>query len=153
MLESFTRDLQSGTRAGLLGAARRAYLLAGAALMVPGVLLGALVATSPSPAVPGLAVMVLYVVAVALGVWALRRALQVAGQSGLPARQAALTAAIQAATAPGVVFLLGCTLARQPLILAGFWITAALLHARVWLWLPGWVREPEPANGERLPST
>jgi hypothetical protein len=154
MLESLTRDLRSGTRAGLLGAARRAYGLALAALAVPGAVLGALLLADRAGTTPLGAALALYVLAVALAGWALRRSLHLAAQTDLPARQTALTAAIQAATAPGVVFLLGCTLVRQPLLLAGFWLTAALLHARIWTWLPAWVRDPEPpATNERLPSS
>jgi hypothetical protein len=153
MLEGFTRDLRSGTRDGLLGAARRAYALAVAALTVPGALLGTLLLLGRASPTPRPAALVLYAVAVALALWALRRAGQLAAQPGLPARQTALTAAIQAATAPGVVFLLGCTLIRQPAELAGFWLTALLLHLRVWTWLPAWVREPEPLTTQERPPS
>ena len=156
MLEGFTRDIRSGSRVGLIGAARRAYLLALAALAGPGVLLGVVLALGRPTMTPLLAAVVLYALAAALATWALRRARQAAFQLDRPIRSAALGAAIQAATAPGVVFLLGCTLAHQPVLLAGFWVTAGLLHWRVWSWLPTWVREPEPlvpSQESRLPST
>ncbi|MFC6750203.1 hypothetical protein [Deinococcus aquaticus] len=44
MLDSLTRDLHSGDRAGLLRACRRAYLLALATLALPGLPLGLLLA-------------------------------------------------------------------------------------------------------------
>ena len=42
MLERLTRDLRSGTRDGLIRAARQAYALALGVLAVPGVVLGAI---------------------------------------------------------------------------------------------------------------
>ncbi|PNY83034.1 hypothetical protein [Deinococcus koreensis] len=150
MLEAIARDFQAGTREGLICAARRAYGLALLALAVPGVVLGGLLwlsgpASTPWPAVAGLLGLGLV-----LAAGALYLAHQVARRPDLPARQAALTGSIQAATAPGVLFLLGCTLLAQPLALAAFWALALGLHALVWSRLPGWIRTPEPRE-EGLP--
>ena len=50
MLEPLLKDFRSGTREGLLQAARRAFMLAFAALALPGLPLGALYAVLGRPA-------------------------------------------------------------------------------------------------------
>lgn len=150
MLEAFARDFRAGTRDGLIRAARRAYLVALLALTVPGALLGGLLwlsgpALTPWPAVAGLLVLGLV-----LAAGTLYLAHQAARRPDLPARQAALTGSMQAATAPGVLLLLGCTMLAQPPALAAFWVLALAVHALVWSRLPGWVRTPETRE-EGLP--
>ncbi|MFC3832259.1 MULTISPECIES: hypothetical protein [Deinococcus] len=152
MLERLTRDLRSGTRDGLIRAARQAYALALGVLAVPGVVLGVILLLSAPPQTPGPAVAGLLLLGVGLAAVALYLAYQAARRADLPARQAALTAAIQAATAPGVLLLLGCALLGQPLAVAAFWALALGTYALVWRQLPGWVRDPEPQD-ERLPSS
>lgn len=156
MLDAFAREMKAGTREGLTRAARRAYGLALLALAVPGVLLGLLLLLSEPEGTPWPAVSGLLGLGLALAGVALYLAVQAARRPDLPVRQAALTGSIQAATAPGVLFLLGCTMLAQPLALAAFWVLAVGLHALVWTQLPGWIRVPElketEPKEEGLPS-
>ncbi|GGL74600.1 hypothetical protein GCM10010840_10900 [Deinococcus aerolatus] len=145
MLDTFVRDMRSD-RAGLIRAARRAYLLGLLALTLPGVVLGGvLLLTRPLP-VPLAAVLALLLLALALALVALRLARTAATNAELPARQAALAGAIQAATAPGVPLLLACATLSQWLVMGLFLLLAAVMHAVVWTQLPGWVREPEAVD-------
>lgn len=136
------RDMRAD-RAGLVRAARRAYLLGLAALALPGVVLGAALLLTRPAAIPLPAVVALLALALVLGLVVLRLARNAANNPEVKARQAALSGAIQAATAPGVPLLLACaTLSQWPA--AGlFALLAAVMHAVVWAQLPGWVREPE----------
>lgn len=151
MLEALRHDLRAGTRDGLTRAARRAYLLALALLAIPGLVFGTLLLlTRPVPTPPP-AFLGLLGLSLGLALLALYFARKAAHRTDWPARQAALTGAIQAATAPGVAFLLGCTALNQPQYLLAFWVLALALHALVWAQLPGWVRAPE--QSENLSST
>jgi Kef-type K+ transport system membrane component KefB len=142
MLHAFAQDVRSG-RAGLIRAARRAYLLAVLALALPAAVLGGLLLlTRPAP-VPLPALLVLGGLALALALGALTLARNAAGRTDQPARQAALTGAIQAATVPGVPLLLACATLSQGEAVLLFLGLAAALHLWVWARLPGWVREPE----------
>ncbi|GGL10486.1 hypothetical protein [Deinococcus radiotolerans] len=141
MLDTLTRDLRAGTRTALLRAARRAYLLALGALAVPAVLIGTVLLLSPAQPDRAAAV-ILWAVAVALGLGAFVLARRAAHRADLSAPQAALTGAIQASSAPGVPLLLACAFAGTPLLGLSLLITGALLHLLVWRQLPGWVREP-----------
>lgn len=140
MLAAFVRDMRSD-RAGLIRAARRAYLLGLAALALPGVVLGVALLLTRPVAVPFAAVLALLALALALALLALRLARTAANNAELPARQAALTGAIQAATAPGVPLLLACATLSQWQAAGLFLVLAAAMHAVVWMRLPGWVRE------------
>ncbi len=142
MLESFVRDMRSD-RAGLVRAARRAYLLGLAALTLPGAVLGVVLLLARPAPMPFPAVLALLVLALVLALVALRLARTAAGNPEWPARQAALTGAIQAATAPGVPLLLACATLSQGLSVVLFLALAAVMHAVVWTQVPGWVREPD----------
>lgn len=147
VLDAVTRDLHAGDRAGLLRACRRAYLLALTALVLPGLPLGLLLAAvNPAPLTGlGGALAVTLLAAILAGVTA-RLARRAAQNPEGPARQAALTGAIQAATAPGVPFLIGCAFLGSGAALLALWGVALLAHALVWWQLPGWLRaEPAPA--------
>ena len=75
-----------------------------------------------------------------------RRAARDVG-SGVPGR-AALTAAMQAASAPAVPFLLGCAAPHQPLALGLCWAAAAALYVLARAQLPAYARA---AGGRQLP--
>ncbi|GGR51488.1 hypothetical protein GCM10008959_10930 [Deinococcus seoulensis] len=140
-LDSLTRDLRGGDRAGLLRACRRAYLLALATLAVPGLPLGLLLA-AVRPLTLGsvggvLAATVLAAVLAGVAAYLARRS---ARDEQLSASQAALTGAIQAATAPGVPFLIGCAFLGSGAALLPLWGVALLAHALVWWQFPGWLR-------------
>ncbi|OOV14857.1 hypothetical protein [Deinococcus sp. LM3] len=147
VLDAVTRDLHAGDRAGLLRACRRAYLLALAALVLPGLPLGLLLAAVRPltlSSLGGVLGAVLLAAALAGVAWYLAR--RSAQAPDLSARQAALTGAIQAATAPGVPFLIGCAFLGSGAALLALWGVALLAHALVWWQLPGWLRaEPAPA--------
>ena len=145
MLDSLTRDLHSGDRAGLLRACRRAYLLALAALALPGLPLGALLAAvNPAPLTGLGGVLAVTLLAVVLAGVTARLARRAAQSPDLTARQAALTGAIQAATAPGVPFLIGCAFLTSGAALLPLWGVALLAHVLVWRQLPGWLRPERP---------
>lgn len=142
MLEAFVQDVRAG-RPGLIRAARRAYLLAVLALALPAAVMGGLLLlTRPAP-VPLPALLTLGGLALALALGALTLARNAARRTDQPARQAALTGAIQAATVPGVPVLFACATLSQGWALLLFLAIAAALHLWVWTRLPGWVREPE----------
>ena len=139
----------------LLAALRRAYALNLAVLAVPGLLLGvplgllSVPPTSP-PALLGLAVAAAVCALLALGL-AQRRV--GAAQPGTPqGRDAALSAAIQAASAPAAPLLMACTALRSPLsalallllALLGWWAGGWLLKR--WAWQIG--RRPTPADSD-----
>ncbi|MFT2720009.1 hypothetical protein ACMT4L_08405 [Deinococcus sp. A31D244] len=148
MLDSLTRDLHSGDRAGLLRACRRAYLLALATLALPGLPLGLLLAAVRPLTLGSLGgVLGAALLAAALAGVAAYLARRSAQAPDLIARQAALTGAIQAATAPGVPFLIGCAFLGSGAALLALWGVALLAHALMWWQLPGWLRP------ERSPAT
>jgi len=128
MLEALTRDLRAGDAAGHLRAARRAHLIAFLTLAAPGVPLGALLAVLKPLRVDGLATQagVLLLVTLLAGVaWHLAR--RTARDETLPAPQRALAGAMQAATAPGLAFLVGCAFLSTPLFAALLWTLALAL--------------------------
>lgn len=149
MLNSLLRDVRARSHDGLIRAARRAYLLTLLAVAVPGLPLGlGFLLTHPTPvSLPAL--LGLLLLAALLSGAALHFARKVANNTDLPAQQTALSGAIQAATAPAVPFLLGCTALAQPLALLLFWALALALHALIWTQLPGWVRQPEAPTGTK----
>lgn len=142
MLDSFVRDMRSD-RVGLVRAARRAYLLGLMTLTLPGAVLGVVLLLARPAPMPFPAVLALLVLALVLALVALRLARSAAGNTEVPARQAALTGAIQAATAPGVPLLLAYATLSQGLSVGLFLILAGVMHAIVWTQVPGWVREPD----------
>ena len=144
MLEPLLKDFRSGTREGLLQAARRAFMLAFAALALPGLPLGALYAVLGRPArLDWLEGAVLLGLAATLGGLTLHLAQRAAREPGQKPPQAALTAAIQAATAPAIPFLLGCAFLTQPLALLAFWAVAYALFTAARSRLAGWVKAPQ----------
>ncbi|MFC4426703.1 hypothetical protein ACFOZ9_10790 [Deinococcus navajonensis] len=146
MLQQLTHDLQEGTRPALLRAGRRAYGLAFVALGFPGLPLGlAHLLTGPAP-LPFWAPLVLAILGVALAAVALRLAGQAARDSTVSAGRAALTAAIQAAAAPGTMFLLGCGLLADVRGLALLWALTLVTAWTGWRQLAGWVRDPQAAS-------
>jgi uncharacterized membrane protein YfcA len=142
MLDGFVRDMRAD-RAGLVRAARWAYLLGLMALTLPGAVLGVVLLLARPAPMPFPAVLALLVLALILSLVALRLARTAASNAEVPARQAALTGAIQAATAPGVPLLLACATLSQGLSVGLFLILAGVMHAVVWTQVPGWVREPD----------
>ncbi|WP_291430406.1 hypothetical protein [Deinococcus sp.] len=146
-LDSLNRDLQAGDRAGLLRACRRAYLLALATLALPGLPLGLLLAALRPLTLSGLGgVLGAALLAAVLAGVAAYLARRSARDPDLSARQAALTGAIQAATAPGVPFLIGCAFLGSGAALLSLWGVALLTHALVWWQLPGWLRPAQPTG-------
>lgn len=128
MLDALTRDLRGGDAAGHLRAARRAHLLAFLTLAAPGLPLGALLALLRPLRVEGLATQagVLLLVTLLAGVaWHLAR--RTARDETLPVPQRALAGAMQAATAPGLAFLVGCAFLAAPLFAALLWTFALIL--------------------------
>ncbi|GGM07597.1 hypothetical protein [Deinococcus aerophilus] len=145
MLEALIQEMRAG-RAGLIRAARRVYLWALLALALPGAVLGGLLVwTRPVP-VPLPALLILGGVALGVSLVALTLARYAARKKDQPAHQAALTAAIQAATVPGVPLLLACATLSQGWAVLSFLILALILHLWVWKQLPDWVRGPETAD-------
>lgn len=143
MLDALLTDFRAGTREGLLRAARRAFALAFGVLALPGLPLGALYAGLGHPQPLDWPVLLgLFALAAVLGVFALHLARRAAREPGQPVGRAALSAAIQAGTAPAVPLLLGCACFAQPPALLAFWLLAAALYAFGRGQLPGWVQEP-----------
>ena len=91
------------------------------------------------PGLPGM----LLVLAATLGGLTLHLAQRAAREPGQKPPQAALTAAIQAATAPAIPFLLGCAFLTQPLALLAFWAAAYALFTAARSRLAGWVKAPQ----------
>ncbi|UQN07344.1 hypothetical protein [Deinococcus sp. QL22] len=140
MLKALAQDLSSGQGADLLRAARRAYTLAFVTVAAPGLPLGALyLLTRPMPTPPA-GIVGLVVVALALACAALYLARRAARDPLLPPRRTALSAAMQAGTAPAVPFLLGCATFSQPAVTGGLWMLAAVLYALAWRLIAGWMR-------------
>jgi len=139
MLEAFARELRAGTPADLTRAARRAQAVAFIALAAPGLPLGGLyLLTRPAPlSLPWMGALV--GLAALLALLALRLAHGAARDPRIPAPQVTLNAAMRAATAPGVPFLLGCAFLGQPDALAALWLVAALAFRVAWTRVPGWV--------------
>ncbi|MFC4638130.1 hypothetical protein [Deinococcus hohokamensis] len=148
VVQALARDLQAGTRPSLLSAARRTYGLALVALGLPGLPLGGLyLLTGPAP-LPLWALLAVAGLGAVLAVFALRLAAQAARDPLLSPARAALMAAIQAAAAPGTVFLLGCALLSDLRGLALLWTLALFLTWAGWQKLAGWVRDPQVASGQ-----
>lgn len=137
---AFARDLRAGP-ARLARASRRAFHLALLALSVPGLPLGALYFLSGPAAYPVAAAWGFAALGLGLGLVALRLARQAARdvQGGPPGR-AALTAAMQAASAPAIPFLLGCAALHQPLAWGLCWAAAAALYGLARTQLPAYAR-------------
>lgn len=147
MLEALARDLHAGDPADLTRAARRAQALAFAALAAPGVPLGLLyLLTRPAPLAPGW-VAALAGLGAVLALVPLRLARRAARVLPGPPGRAALTAALQAAAAPAVPFLLGCAVLAQPAAALALWGIAALAFALARAGVPGWVREANTRAG------
>ncbi|WP_034386531.1 hypothetical protein [Deinococcus sp. YIM 77859] len=147
MLEAFVRELRAGTPAELTRAARRAQVFAFLVLAAPGLPLGALyLLTRPAPLPPSW-VAALVLLGALLAWVALRLAHQVVSDAVQPPARRVLTAAIQAATAPAVPFLLGCVCLHQPAALAALWLVAALAYAAARARIPGWVKAAQPGRG------
>ncbi|MFB9990732.1 hypothetical protein ACFFLM_01850 [Deinococcus oregonensis] len=150
MLKALAQDLSSGQGADLLRASRRAYALAFAVLAAPGVPLGALyLLTRPTPT-PLAGLLGLVGVALLLACTALYLARRAARDPLLPPRRTALSAAMQAGTAPAVPFLIGCATFSQPVVTVGLWVLTAVLYAAAWRLIAGWMR---PASSSPLPSS
>ncbi|ABF46420.1 hypothetical protein Dgeo_2126 [Deinococcus geothermalis DSM 11300] len=140
MLDAFARELRTGTPADLIRAARRAQALAFLVLALPGLPLGVLYwLTQPAP-VPPSGIAALGLLAALLAGAALRLARRAARDPLQAPSRAALGAAMQAAPAPAVPFLLGCVLFGQPAALALLWLVAVLTYLLAWYSVPGWVR-------------
>ncbi|GAA5513866.1 hypothetical protein Dcar01_02614 [Deinococcus carri] len=141
MLDAFARDLRGGTPADLTRAARRAQMVALAVLALPGLPLGGLyLLTRPAP-LPLPWVAALGLLAAGLALLALRLARGAARDPQPPPPRRALAAAIQAAPAPAIPFLLGCAFLAQPAAWAVLWGVAVLAGVVAWASVPGWVRE------------
>lgn len=141
MLEALARDLHTGAPGDLTRAARRAQGLAFAALAAPGVPLGLLyLLTRPEPLAPAW-VAALTLLGAVLALVPLRLARDAARDPSVPPARAALTAALQAGTAPAVPFLMGCACLAQPAAVLALWGVAALAYALARAGVPGWVRE------------
>ncbi|GGJ79305.1 hypothetical protein [Deinococcus aquiradiocola] len=154
MLAPLQRLGDAPRRAALLGALRRAYLLALAALAVPGLLIGVPfgVTSSPAPnsaALLGLGASALVCAALALGL-AHRKARPAV--PGTPeGRDLSVQAAIQAASAPAVPLLMACTQLRSPLTLLALLALTLLALAVGWASLTLWARRagrPDAAPGD-----
>ncbi|MDB5044269.1 MAG: hypothetical protein JWQ08_319 [Deinococcus sp.] len=153
MLQALAQALNSGEGADLLRAARRAYTLAFTALAVPGLPLGALyLLTRPAPTPPA-GVVGLVLVALILAGAALYLARRAARDPLLPPRRTALSAAMQAGTAPAVPFLLGCATFSQPAIAAGLWVLAAVLYAAAWRLIADWMRPVSSLRPTKVPQS
>ncbi|WP_189006655.1 hypothetical protein [Deinococcus malanensis] len=146
MLQSISRDLHLGTRDAMICASRRAYTLAFLALAVPGLPLGGLYLLTRPNVLPVGALLGLAGLGVVFAGTVFWLAGRVARDPALPPTRAALTAAMQGASAPGIAFLLGCALLhdlRGLLLLWGLALAAYLLgYGQV----PGWVRGPQNAG-------
>ncbi|WP_288432979.1 hypothetical protein [uncultured Deinococcus sp.] len=145
---AFARDLRAGP-AGLDRAARRAFHLALLALAAPGLPLGALYLLSGPAPFPAAAAWGLGGLGLAFGLVALRLARRAARdvQAGPPGR-ALLAAAMQAASAPAVAFLLGCAALNQPLAWGLCWGASAALYGLARAQLPAYARA---AGRDRTP--
>lgn len=127
MLERLTRSLQ-GSPAERQGALLQVFHLAFLALAVPGLVLGGIYALTRPATYPPDAVLGLAVVGLLIGIAAVYMAKNSARDPRLKPQQAALTAAMQLASAPAVPFLLGCTALNQLLALGVLWGLALLLY-------------------------
>ncbi|MBZ9752626.1 hypothetical protein K7W42_17425 [Deinococcus sp. HMF7604] len=142
MLEQFGQDLKTGSRAGLLRAARRAYLLALLVLAVPSVGVGAAQWLSGQSELPLGAAVVLAGLAAGLGLMAYLLARRAAQNTQWPAPQAALTGAFQLAGVPGVPLLLAGAFAPAWGLALFLLVLAAGGHLLAWASLDRWVRSP-----------
>ncbi|MBZ9712596.1 hypothetical protein [Deinococcus multiflagellatus] len=140
MLKAFARDLRVGTPAARQRAARRAYSLGVAQAAVPAVLVGLVQAAQGGAALPLGSRVAVAVLAAGLAAAAYVLARRSARRADVPAAQAALTAAFQSASVPGVPLLMaGAFVPTWGLVLA-LLVLAALAHGVVWRSLAGWVR-------------
>ncbi|WP_221089589.1 hypothetical protein [Deinococcus aquaedulcis] len=145
MLEAFARDLRAGTPAAQQRAARRAYALGLALTAGPAVLVGLVQLLQGAAALPlgGRVAVVLLAAGLAAAAYLLAR--RSARRVGVPAPQAALTAAFQGTSVPGVPLLLaGAFVPTWGLVLTLLGL-AALGHVLVWRSLAGWVKPVEEA--------
>ena len=131
----------SPSRARLLAALRRAYLLGLAALAVPGLLIGLPLGllSRPPPGLPvllGLSVAALLCAALALTL-AYRRA-RVAVPGTPEGRNLVVGAAIQAASAPAAPLLMALTMLSTPLTLLALLALTLLALAAGWASLSLW---------------
>ncbi|GGR02532.1 hypothetical protein [Deinococcus ruber] len=141
MLRSLTNLGDTPTRPHLLAALRRLYALNLALLGLPGLLIGVPLglftpAWSSLPALVGLCVAGLLCAVLAL---ALAQQKMKAAIPGTPeGRDLAMSAAIQAASAPAAPLLMACTTLKEPLSLLAL-LTLTLLSGLVgWLLLGLW---------------
>lgn len=147
MLQSISSDVQAGTRDALVRAARRAYTLAFLALAVPGLPLGGLYLLTRPGALPLSAVLGLGGMGIGFAAAAFWLAGRAARDPALPPARAALTAAMQAASAPGIAFLLGCALLHDLRGVVLLWALALCAYLLGYGQLAGWVREPQTPQG------
>ncbi|BDP40168.1 hypothetical protein DAETH_01370 [Deinococcus aetherius] len=140
MFEALARDLRAGTPADLTRAARRALVAAFLVLAVPGLPLGGLYLLTRPALLPAGWVAALVLLAAVLAAAGLHLARLAARDPARPGAQVALTAAMQAGTAPAVPFLLGCVFFQQPAALAVLWLVSALAFVLAWGSVPGWVK-------------
>lgn len=143
MLERWARDLRQGGRPGLIRASRLALTVSFLAMAVPGLLLGALLTLDHRSVMPVEARFGLLLIGVVLAAVALQLAVRAVRNKTVTAEQATLTGAFQAGSAPGVVFLLGCTMLSYPAFMLLFWAFSGLLFWLVWRQYPGWIRMPK----------
>ncbi len=140
LVTSFTNALNSNTQEGLLRAIQMGYQGALLGLLIPSVIFGVGMQLAKPTPIPTAAIWGLGLVMLALSgatfYWANKAALN----PQLLPKQAALTAAIQAATVPALPFIFACSLCSQGLALALFLPMAAVFYRLVWQQLPKWIR-------------
>lgn len=146
MVHSISRDLRLGTRDALIRAARRAYTLAFLALAVPGLPLGGLYLLTRPGTLPVSALLGLAGLGMVFGGAVFWLAGRVARDPALPPSRAALTASMQAASAPGIAFLLGCALLHDLRGVSLLWGLALCAYLLGYGQVPGWVREPHTSS-------
>lgn len=129
MLERLSRDLNASDPAIQKRGSLRAFHTVLLCLALPGLPLGLLYWLSRPAPYPLWAALGLAGLGAALGLAALHFARHTARDPRLPPKEAALTSAMQLASAPAVPFLLGCAALHQPLALLLLWLTAAALYA------------------------
>ncbi|PTA68029.1 hypothetical protein [Deinococcus arcticus] len=140
MLEAFARDLRAGTPAARRRAARRAYGLGVALTAGPAALVGLVQALQGRAPLPPGGMVAVALLAAGLAGAAYLLARRSARAPGVPPAQAALTAAFQGASVPGVPLLLaGAFVPTWGLVLALLSV-AGLGHVLVWRQLGRWAQ-------------
>ncbi len=129
MLKSITEDLGQGNAQAQRRATLRAFHGVLLALALPGLPLGLLYWLSGPAPYPLWAALALGSLGLLLGFAALQFAGRAARDPRLTPQAAALTGAMQLASAPAVPFLLGCAAFHQPLALGLLWLTAGVFYA------------------------